>query len=35
LYCCNTSPYGRTQNYDGSYECFPDEQSTYMEMCAP
>jgi subtilase family serine protease len=35
LYCCNTSPYGKTQNYDGGYECFPDEQSTHMEMCAP
>jgi subtilase family serine protease/thiol-disulfide isomerase/thioredoxin/uncharacterized membrane protein YphA (DoxX/SURF4 family) len=34
-YCCNTSPYGRVQNYDGGYECFPDEQRTNLENCAP
>ncbi len=34
-YCCNTSPYGRTQNYDGGYACFPDRQSTHLVRCAP
>ena len=33
--CDQTDPYGIVQNYDGGYECFPGEQKTHMETCAP